>query len=201
MKFCPKCGAQNVDEAIFCTSCGNPFPTQIPPVNSSPPPYQSNPQNPPLNNNPYQQPSGQQPQYGYPPYRMQMNQELSTATTFILIAFIFSIISIVLFLIAAIIEGISISYINSVYASYGMKPPLMTGVYAAMIAYFVMFIFSIIVMIRLRHIYNLLKMGNTQQAYMLDSVLWGVLGLIFSGLITGLFMLLARPHIKNAGGF
>jgi len=36
---------------------------------------------------------------------------------------------------------------------------------------------------------------------MLDSVLWGVLGLIFSGLITGLFMLLARPHIKNAGGF
>jgi len=64
---------------------------------------------------------------------MQINQELSTATTFILIAFIFSIISIVLFLIAAIIEGISISYINSVYASYGMKPPLMTGVYAAMI--------------------------------------------------------------------
>ena len=154
-----------MDDAIFCTSCGNPFPTQIPPVNSSPPPYQSNLQNPPLSNNPYQPLPGQQPQFGYPSYRMQMNQELSTATTFILIAFIFSIISIVLFLIAAIIGGISISYINSVYASYGMKPPLMTGVYAAMIAYFVMFVFSIIVMIRLRHIYNLLKMGNTQQAY------------------------------------
>jgi chromate transport protein ChrA len=82
-----------------------------------------------------------------------------------------------------------------------MKPPLMTGIYAAMIAYFLMFISSIIVMIRLRHIYSLLKMGNTQQAYMLDSVLWGVVGLIFSGLITGLFMLLARPHIKNVGRF
>jgi hypothetical protein len=70
--------------------------------------------NPPLNNNPYQSPLGQQAQYGYPPYRMQMNQELSTTTTFILIAFIFSIISTVLFLIAAIIEEISISYINSV---------------------------------------------------------------------------------------
>jgi hypothetical protein len=43
-----------------------------------------------------------------------MNPELSTATTFIPIAFIFSIISTVLFLIAAIIEEISISYINSV---------------------------------------------------------------------------------------
>ncbi|MGC8574174.1 MAG: zinc ribbon domain-containing protein [Thermoplasmata archaeon] len=210
MKFCPKCGAQNVDEAMFCTTCGNPFSTQTPPMSSSPPPYLGNPQNPP-NTNPYQQPPqygnpqwqppGQQPQYGYPPYRMQTNQELSTATTFILIAFIFSIIATVLFLIAGIVEGISISYINSVYASYGMKPPLMTGIYAAILAYFIMFIFSIIIMIRVRRIHNLLKMGNTQQAYMLDSVLWGVLGLIFSGLITGLFMLLARSHIKNAGGF
>jgi len=90
MKYCPNCGTQNQDDALYCTKCGFRFTTDNISHSQDTQTSQAN----------YQQ--GTSNSLGF--------SDKETLNTILLIAFIFSIISIFMFLIEII--GVSISLIS-----------------------------------------------------------------------------------------
>ncbi len=206
MKYCPRCGAPNSDDAAFCVSCGNKFET-IPPSGANQQQF--------VGNNPPSGYYGGGPTYGNQPTgnpNPQYNQstqgfnidnmfanDYQTSKTLILIALIFSIIAMVAFAISGISDILSAFALSASYASYGVPVPVSVSfLYVYSGVYIIMFLASIIVFMRVKKIYDLLKIGNLQQALMLNTIVWGIIALIFSGIITGILMLISRGYMETA---
>jgi hypothetical protein len=216
MKYCTRCGTANDDNAMYCKQCGNPLPpapqnvpSQQQTVQPSPPPQQPYtpapqapvpPQQPYPYQGPYQQ-GYQQTQYGSP--QAMQYSEFQSANTMVLIAFIFSIISILVYVVEAILSVSSILYWNSYISSL---PPsdrylysgTIAGAYVGLIVYLILAVFVLLVFLKTWKIYNFTQQGRYQEAYQENTVLWAVLGIIFGLIITGVFLLLARSHLENA---
>ncbi|MGC8497120.1 MAG: zinc ribbon domain-containing protein [Thermoplasmata archaeon] len=215
MKYCTKCGTANDDNAMYCKQCGSPLPAasqNIPPQQQFVPPPPPPPQQPytpppapqapatPPPPYPYQQ-GYQQPPFGSP--QSMQYSEFQSANTMILIAFIFSIISILVFVVEAIMAVSSILYWSSYIASLptydrSLYAGTLNGAYVGLIIYLVFAVFTILVFLKTWKIYNLTQHGRYQEAYQEDTVLWAVLGIIFGLILTGVFLLLARTHLENA---
>ncbi len=206
MKYCTKCGAQNQDDALFCISCGNKFET---PLNQSPSnntntnfgQYQSTPPNQNyLGQGVQNQQQNQGQNQSYQPFNLDnmFSNDFETSKTLILIAFIFSIIVMVLFFFSFVSDIINAISISASYAASGIPTPYTVGLfYAYGLVYIIMFVVTVIVFLRVKRIYDLLKAGNTLQALQMNTVTWAVIAIIFSGLITGIMMLLARNYMEK----
>jgi len=70
VKYCPRCGYPNADDAVFCVRCGY----QLPNLPYSQP-YQQPPQQPIPSQQPPQYPPYQQPPYGAPPAQLPPYQQ------------------------------------------------------------------------------------------------------------------------------
>ncbi|MCW6158071.1 MAG: zinc-ribbon domain-containing protein [Thermoplasmatales archaeon] len=221
MKYCTKCGAPNEDDAVFCKQCGSPLPMEsVPPRQQQSVPtgtYQQV-QTPPQSPNNIQQPgmqSGQNPpqsnppQGNYPPPygsipRQQFSEFLSVDNT-ILMALIFSGISVLVFFIETIYSVISLLSLSAYAASLGpsysyLYSGAIAGAYVAIFIYLVVMVIGIFVFLKTWKIYNMVKQRRYQEAYREDTIMWGVMGIIFGLIITGVFLILLRGELeKNLG--
>ncbi len=127
------------------------------------------------------------------------NNYLNTASTYITVSLVFSIIALIVYiyyifsLVFAIVAISSLSSTSSVPASF---------LYAISIIPFIIALLFLIVdifmLIRINRIKKYIDSGNVLQAYKANSVLFGILGLIFGMIITGIFLLLARSPLNTA---
>jgi len=231
-KYCPNCGTPNDDNARFCVKCGynfeqqagpsaqyktqqpayqqgpqaQPQPSQVPPPSQgyTPTPYQQMPQTP-------SQPSGYPPPgpqiYYQQPYpgTTQYNQGFQSASTMSLLAFIFSLIILIIYVIGLISDAGDIATINSYVASGGIPSVYASTVlgelYAYIIVYLILLVFDIILFLRIYRIYSYIKTYRFQEAHQLDSIMWIILGFIFGGIITGVFMLLTKSNLEKGLGY
>mgnify|MGYP001626137406 CR=1 FL=1 len=178
MKYCPNCGTQNQDDAVFCIKCGYKFPTD----------NWSQTQNTQASQASYQQTASSS--LGL--------SDRETINTILLIAFIFSIIAIFVFLIETIGIAISIVSILADAAIYHVNVlPELIGSVFYIILFIVMFITSILVFFRTREIYGRAKAGDYATAYKLDSLVFGVIALILAGVITGILLIIANLMMEK----
>ncbi len=205
MKYCTKCGAQNQDDAIFCISCGNKFDVQTNQSTYSGNTNSGQYQNiPPNQAYPGQNAQNPQQNYGsnqnYQPFSIDnmFSNDFQTSKTLVLIAFIFSIIALVLFFFSFVSDIVNAISISASYTSAGIPAPYTVGLfYAYGIIYIIMFLITVIVFLRVKRIYDLLKAGNTAQAFKINTVTWAIIAIIFSGIITGIMLLLARNYMEK----
>ena len=209
MKYCPKCGTPNDDNALFCKQCG----AQLPMMGIPSAPQQNIPQGP-SQQAPPQYPSGAQQQsypppqgsYQPPPYGPAQQSQLSQFSnpdTYVLIALIFAGISVLVFFVEFIYSIFSLLSLSSYVASLGpsysyLYAGAIAGEYVAIFSYIIAMAIGALVALRVWKLYNLVKQRRYQEAYQQDTVLWGVLGIIFGLIITGVFLLLLRGQLETA---
>jgi len=126
------------------------------------------------------------------------SNDFETSKTLILIAFISSIIVMVLFFFSFVSDIISAISISALYAVSGIPVPYTVGLfYAYGFIYILMFLVIVIVFIRVKRVYDLLRNHDTLQALQMNTVAWAVIVIIFSGLITGIMMLPAGDYMEK----
>ncbi len=128
-------------------------------------------------------------------YGDPVRNELQGADTLVLIAFVFSILTIIGFVIAGIYYIIILLYIVGfagfaviafVFVIYG----LIFLVFAAI---------GIYVFIRINKLRDAIRNGDAIGADQINTVALGILALIFNGLLPGILLLVARSHTEKAG--
>ncbi len=127
------------------------------------------------------------------------NNYLNTASTYLTVGLVFSIIALIGYiyytftLVFAIVAISSLNTTSSVPTSF-----LYTFTIIPFIIIFVFLIIDIFILVRINKIKKYIDSGNVSQAYKTDSILLGILGLIFGMVITGIFLLLARSPLNTA---
>lgn len=220
MKYCPKCGAPNEDDAVFCKQCGSPLPMgSVPPQHQNvqassyqqaqtPPQYPNNVQQPGIQSGQNPPQSGP-PQGNYPPPygsipKQQFSEFLSAENT-ILIALIFSGISVLVFFVEMIYSVISLLSLSAYVASLGPSysyfySGAIAGAYVAIFIYLIVMVIGIFVFLRTWKIYNMVKQRRYQEAYQEDTIMWGIMGIIFGLIVTGVFLILLRGELEKKLG-
>jgi len=121
----------------------------------------------------------------------------------VLIALIFAGISVLVFFVEFIYSIFSLLSLSSYVASLGpsysyLYAGAIAGEYVAIFSYIIAMAIGALVALRVWKLYNLVKQRRYQEAYQQDTVLWGVLGIIFGLIITGVFLLLLRGQLETA---
>lgn len=120
-----------------------------------------------------------------------------SASTLLMVAMVFSIIIEVVFIAEFILGIMTYTAALSLYASVPPNARPFLGILLVVpIIYIIFFAIGIYCLIRIIHIRNLYNSGQYQEAYDSNSVLFGILALIFNGFIPGLLMLIARSSMK-----
>lgn len=125
-------------------------------------------------------------------YETKFNSgDIGSAPTLITIAFVFSILAIIFYAIMLIIYGVT--------GIFAVSPP------PSIIMPLVVFIFIILLISSFIDIYTLTKIikirkficdGDYKSAYIENNVDFGILALIFGGIITGILLLVAHNRLK-----
>ena len=111
-----------------------------------------------------------------PPPPATPTDRLSTIKTYILIAFIFNIIALIGWIIAAVAF-------------------LFTIIFA--IPFLVLFVLAILVFLRVYRMYNAVNAGDIATLKANSDMLWAVIALIFAGVIPGIMLIIADGPIKQ----
>jgi len=115
-----------------------------------------------------------------------------SAGTLLTVAMAFSIIFVVVFIIEFILAIVTFSAIAAIPGGTIFDiAGLIVGV-----LYLLMFLVSIYCLVRIIKIRRLYNEGRYQEAYDSNTVLFGILTLLFNGLIPGILMLVARGSMK-----
>ncbi|MCW6169201.1 MAG: hypothetical protein LVQ96_05525 [Thermoplasmatales archaeon] len=122
--------------------------------------------------------------------------EGGSAGTLLTLAFVFSIIFEVIFIVEFILGIVAYTAAVSAAAAAGVALAFAGILLIAPIIYIIFFVIGIYCLIRIMHIRNWYNSGEYQKAYDSNSVLFGVLALLFNGFISGLLMLIARGSMK-----
>jgi putative membrane protein len=125
--------------------------------------------------------------------------QLASIKTYMLIAFIFNIIILVSWALAGISEIWTYftwaSYLNyfgvAVYASVSL---LIAG-----IVFLVLLVFSVIVFMRVRRMYNAVNSGDINTLKQYNNMTWAILALIFAGVIPGIMLFISFGPINELG--
>ena len=136
--------------------------------------------------------------------------KLASIKTYMLIAFIFGLIAVILFVIAGILQIVSYATLAAYYAALGYTAgsvywnyyvgPALTGAIASGIAFIVIGAIGVyIFFFRIRPMYTASKTGDTAKLKSLNSMLWAILCLIFTGVLPGIMMLIAFGPINELG--
>ena len=125
--------------------------------------------------------------------------KLASIKTYMLIAFIFNIIGMIGFVLAGIGEII-------IYATYA--PTIIYGIsYGAAsavwivegIVFLVFFVFALLIFMRVRKMYAAANRGDIQTLKQYNNMMWAILALIFTGVITGVMLLISFGPINELG--
>ncbi|MCL4348998.1 hypothetical protein [Ferroplasma acidiphilum] len=107
-----------------------------------------------------------------------------SAPTLITIAFAFSIIAVIIYVIAIILYSAL-----AITALFVIIP---------LVVFIVFLLIDVYIMVRINKIRKYIDSGDYEQALNEDSVLFGIMALIFGGILTGILLLVARDGLNNA---
>ncbi|MGC8597593.1 MAG: hypothetical protein ACP5NY_06740 [Thermocladium sp.] len=117
------------------------------------------------------------------------NPALGSIKTELLVGLIFAILALIGFLIASIMFLAAFTYLATaavvgIFITYG-------------IIFLIFFIVSIIVTMRIYRMYKAADAGDVATLKSMNSIAWGIIALIFSGLIPGIMLLIAHGSIQQ----
>ncbi|MCW3984758.1 MAG: hypothetical protein NWE96_12345 [Candidatus Bathyarchaeota archaeon] len=124
-----------------------------------------------------------------PPPPPQSNEKLSSIRTYMLIAFIFSLLFMIVWIGAALWTIAAFATL----AVFGLA----IFVLLPAIVYLVLFAFSVIVFLRIYKMYKAANAGDIATLKATSNMLWAVLALIFAGVIPGIMLIIADGPIKQ----
>jgi putative membrane protein len=124
-----------------------------------------------------------------PPPPPSATDKLSSIKTYMLIAFIFSI----LFMIVWIGAAASTLITFAAFSFIGL------GIFVLLpaIIYLVLFAISIIVFFRIYKMYKAVNAGDVATLKATSNMLWAIIALIFAGVIPGIMLIIADGPIKQ----
>jgi uncharacterized BrkB/YihY/UPF0761 family membrane protein len=123
------------------------------------------------------------------------NPALGSIRTELLVGLIFAILALIGFLIATI-------YMLAIVPVYAVAPGAPgTLIMGMLITYgiilLIFFIISIVVTVRIYKMYKAANAGDVATLKSMNSIAWGIIALIFSGLIPGIMLLIAHGTIQK----
>lgn len=127
--------------------------------------------------------------------------KLASIKTYMLIAFIFTIIAMIIFLIGGLWEIYAYSVFASLYYSiyiYGAGYAtgfLVSAIVMLVFAGFAFYLFFF----KIRKMYNAAGTGDVNTLKSLNNMMWAILCLIFTRVIPGIMMLIAYGPINELG--
>ncbi len=124
-----------------------------------------------------------------PPPPPTSNTNLSTIKTYMLIAFIFSIIFVIVWIGAALWTFAAFAFLSVVGLGIFVLLPA--------IVYLVLFAFSIIVFLRIYKMYKAANAGDIATLKATSNMLWAIIALIFAGVIPGIMLIISDGPIKQ----
>jgi len=124
-----------------------------------------------------------------PPPPPTSNANLSTIKTYMLIAFIFSIIFVIVWIGAALWTLAAFAFLSVVGLGIFVLLPA--------IVYLVLFAFSIIVFLRIYKMYKAANAGDIATLKATSNMLWAIIALIFAGVIPGIMLIISDGPIKQ----
>lgn len=126
-----------------------------------------------------------------PPPTGTVNSRLGSIRTYLLIAFIFSILLMIVWLVAGIFYLIGFAA-TAVFSPVAALVLLIPGII------FLIFILpSVLVFFRVWKMYKAVNAGDIATLKATTSIGWAIVGLIFVGVITGIMLILADGPIKQ----
>ena len=135
-------------------------------------------------------------QYSIVMSNQPQNPALGSIRTELLVGLIFAILALIGFLIA------TIYMLAIVPAFYSVAPGAPgTAIMGIFITYgiilLIFFIISIVVTVRIYKMYKAANAGDVATLKSMNSIAWGIIALIFSGLIPGIMLLIAHGTIQQ----
>ena len=124
-----------------------------------------------------------------PPPPPQSNTNLATVKTYMLIAFIFSIIFVIVWIGAALSVLSAFAYATAVGLGFFFVLPALI--------YLVLYAVSLIVFLRIYKMYKAANAGDIATLKETSNILWAIIALIFAGVIPGIMLILADGPIKQ----
>jgi len=125
------------------------------------------------------------------------SQKLASIKTYMLIAFIFNIIGMILFGLLGIWQIITWATWSGAYLGY--LAGWSTGFLIWGVVLLVFFVFALLVFMRVRKMYNAVNRGDIATLKSLNNMMWAVLALIFTGVITGIMLIISFGPINELG--
>lgn len=124
-----------------------------------------------------------------PPPPPPSADRLATIKTYILIAFIFNIIFVIVWIAAALWT----------LAAFAILSVVGLGIFVVLpaIVYLVLFAFAIIVFLRVYKMYKAVNAGDIATLKATSNMLWAIIALIFAGVIPGIMLIIADGPIKQ----
>ncbi len=117
------------------------------------------------------------------------NPALGSIKTELLVGLIFAILALIGFLIASIMFLAAFTYFATA---------AVVGIFITEgIIFLIFFIVSIIVTMRIYRMYKAADAGDVATLKSMNSIAWGIIALIFSGLIPGIMLLIAHGSIQQ----
>jgi len=127
--------------------------------------------------------------YSTPPPPPPTADRLGSIRTYILIAFIFAI----LFMIVWIVGALWTIFAFAAAAAFGFA----IFVIAPAIVYLVLFAVSVIVFLRIWKMYKAVNDGDIATLKATSNIIWAIIALIFAGVIPGIMLIIADGPIKQ----
>ena len=124
-----------------------------------------------------------------PPPPPSSDDRLSSIRTYLLVAFIFAILFMIVWVFAAIWTILTFAVLT--VAGLGIFVLLPAFVYL------VLFAVSIIVFLRIWKMYKAVNAGDIATLKATSNVLWAIIALIFAGVIPGIMLIIADGPIKQ----
>jgi len=121
--------------------------------------------------------------------------KLNTIKTYILIAFIFSII----FMIAWILEAV-----YNIWVYINFSSIFFFGGFAGIfliytVVFLVLFVLALLVFMRIRRMYTAVNSGDIATLKQLNNMMWAIIALIFAGVIPGVMLIISVGPINELG--
>jgi putative membrane protein len=125
--------------------------------------------------------------------------KLASIKTYMLIAFIFNIIALIGFALGALSEIWAYATYSSVYDYFGILQNYSMGFLITGIILLVFAVFSIIVFMRVRRMYNAVNAGDIKTLKQYNNMMWAILALIFAGVLPGIMLIISFGPINELG--
>ncbi len=134
-----------------------------------------------------------------PPPPPPTGANIGTVRTYILIAWIFSIIIMVVWLLAAVSSILSYITIAAALSAYGQyfSGIAATGALIQGIIFLIFIVPALLVFLRVWKMYKAVNAGDIATLKAKSSIVWAIIALIFAGVIPGIMLLISDGPIKQ----